>query len=129
MATTEVLELAQVPLVAETQYVVVEDKVGEYVSPLLKGDPPVEFAYQLTVPPAEAVALNVTLPVPQRAPGVVSVIVGGEVTDTVRVRSPLSPHPLFATTDISPPALPVVNVIEVVPWPPVIVQLAGLVQV
>jgi hypothetical protein len=85
VATTEVLEpVVQVPFVAETQYVVVEDMVGEYVSPLLKGDPPVEFAYQLTVPPAEAVAPNVTLPVPQRDPGVVPVIVGVALIATLR---------------------------------------------
>jgi hypothetical protein len=93
-----------------------------------KLDPPVDALYQLIVP-AEEVAPNNTVPVPQRDPGAVPVIVGDEVTDTVRVRAPLSPHPLFATTDTSPPTLPVVTVIEVVPWPPVIVQLAGLVQV
>ena len=38
-------------------------------------EPPVDASYQFNVP-AEAVAANETVPVPQREPGVVPVIVG-----------------------------------------------------
>ncbi len=43
--------------------------------PVPKLAPPVAAAYQLTVP-ADAVAPNITVPVPQTLPGVVPVIVG-----------------------------------------------------
>ncbi len=55
--------------------------------------PPVNAAYQLIVP-AEAVALNVTVPVPQLELGVVAVILGG-VARTVMVP--------VAFTDPQPP--------------------------
>ena len=43
--------------------------------PVPREDPPVEAAYQLIMPEL-AVAPNVTVPVPQRLPGVVDVMVG-----------------------------------------------------
>jgi len=43
--------------------------------PVPREDPPVELAYQLIIPEL-AVAPNVTVPVPQRLPGVVDVMVG-----------------------------------------------------
>ena len=43
--------------------------------PVPKLEPPVDAAYQLIVP-ADAVAPNVTVPVPQTLPGVEPVIVG-----------------------------------------------------
>ena len=43
--------------------------------PVPREDPPVEAAYQLIMPEL-AVAPKVTVPVPQRLPGVVDVIVG-----------------------------------------------------
>jgi len=43
--------------------------------PVPNETPPVEAAYQLMFP-AEDVALKVMVPVPQRAPGVVPVIIG-----------------------------------------------------
>ena len=45
-------------------------------------EPPVEAAYQLIVP-ADAVAPNDTVPVPQREPGVVPVMVGTILTVAV----------------------------------------------
>ena len=48
-------------------------------APVCKAVPPVEAANQESVP-AEAVAANVTVPVPQRLPGVVPVIVGAALT-------------------------------------------------
>ena len=44
--------------------------------PVLRGNPPVAFAYQLTVCPGSAVAPNVTDPAPQRVAGVVLVKAG-----------------------------------------------------
>ena len=55
--------------------------------------PPDDAAYQLIVP-AEAVAPNVTVPVPQLLPGVVPVIVGvGFIVATTAVLAP-EVHPL-----------------------------------
>jgi hypothetical protein len=50
--------------------------------PVPNDEPPVNAAYQLIVP-AEAVAPNVTVPVPQREPGVVPVMVGMVLTVAV----------------------------------------------
>ena len=50
--------------------------------PVPKLEPPVAAAYQLIVP-ADAVAPNVTVPVPQLLPGVVAVMVGTELTVAV----------------------------------------------
>ena len=44
--------------------------------PVDKALPPVEDEYHRTVAPELAVALNVTVPVPLREPGVVPVMVG-----------------------------------------------------
>ena len=52
-----------------------------YDVPVNNEDPPVNAAYQSIVP-ADAVADNVTLPVPQRDAGVVPVIVGTACTVT-----------------------------------------------
>ena len=46
------------------------------VFPVPSDVPPVETEYQLMVP-AEAVAPNATVPVPQREPGVAPVMAGG----------------------------------------------------
>jgi hypothetical protein len=40
------------------------------------GDPPVADAYQITLDPEVATALKATVPVPQRDPGVVDVMLG-----------------------------------------------------
>ena len=56
--------------------------------PVPKLDPPVAAAYQLTIP-ADAVAPNVTVPVPQLLPGVVPVIVG--IGFTVAITAVLVP--------------------------------------
>jgi len=50
--------------------------------PVPNDEPPVDAAYQLIVP-AEVVAPNVTVPVPQQEPGVVPVIVGMALTVAV----------------------------------------------
>ena len=50
--------------------------------PVPNEEPPVDAAYQLIVP-AEVVAPNVTIPVPQREPGVVPVMVGEVLTVAV----------------------------------------------
>lgn len=52
--------------------------------PVPKDTPPVKAAYQLIVP-AEAVAPNVTVPVPQREAGVLPEIVGTALTVTICV--------------------------------------------
>jgi hypothetical protein len=52
--------------------------------PVPNDEPPVDAAYQLIVP-AEAVAPNVTVPVPQREPGVVPVMVGMVLTVMVTI--------------------------------------------
>ena len=56
--------------------------------PVPKLDPPVAAAYQLTIP-ADAVAPNVTVPVPQLLPEVVPVIVG--IGFTVAITAVLVP--------------------------------------
>jgi len=54
----------------------VEEILGVvYEVPVPREEPPVEAAYQLIMPEL-AVAPNVTVPVPQRLPGVVDVMVG-----------------------------------------------------
>ena len=50
--------------------------------PVPNDDPPLDAAYQLIVP-ADAVAPKATVPVPQREPSVVPVIVGVTVTVAV----------------------------------------------
>jgi len=56
--------------------VVVDERTGVVkVIPVPNNEPPVNPAYQLTVP-ADGVAPNVTVPVPQIEAGVVPVIVG-----------------------------------------------------
>ena len=50
--------------------------------PVPNDEPPVAAAYQLMVP-AEAVVPNITVPVPQREPGVVPVMVGEVLTVAV----------------------------------------------
>jgi len=50
--------------------------------PVPNDEPPVDALYQLIVP-AEAVAPKFTVPVPQREPGVVPVMVGMALTDAV----------------------------------------------
>ena len=66
--------------------------------PVPSDDPPVDPAYQLIVP-AEAVAPRVTVPVPQRVPGVVPVIVGIVLTVAVtEVRVPVVHPPDVAST-------------------------------
>ena len=47
-----------------------------YVLPVNRLVPPVDVVYQLTEPPVAGVALSVTVPDPQRLPGVVPVIEG-----------------------------------------------------
>jgi hypothetical protein len=60
-------------------------------------EPPVAAAYQLIVP-AEAVAPNVTVPVPQLLPAVVPVIVGiGFMVATTAVLVPVVHPPLVAS--------------------------------
>jgi len=62
---------------------VVEDMLGVVNDvPVPNEDPPIDTSYQFTVP-AEAVAPNVTVPVPHREPGVVPVIDGTVLTVAV----------------------------------------------
>src|SRR6476620_8629965 len=49
---------------------------GEYVLPVNKLVPPDGAAYQFNVDPAEATALTVTGPAPQRTPGVTDATIG-----------------------------------------------------
>ena len=56
--------------------------------PVPNDDPPLDAAYQLIVP-ADAVAAKATVPVPQREPSVVPVIVG--MAFTVAVTEVLDP--------------------------------------
>ena len=66
--------------------------------PVPKEAPPVEAAYQLMVP-ALAVAPNTTVPVPQREPGVVPVMVGTVLTVAVTaVREAVVQLPTVAST-------------------------------
>jgi hypothetical protein len=55
--------------------VVIEGVVKEV--PVPKEDPPDDAAYQLSVPPEHPAALNATVPVPQREPGVTVGAAGG----------------------------------------------------
>jgi hypothetical protein len=65
--------------------------------PVPKLEPPVEAAYQLIVP-VDAVAPNVTVPVPQLLPGVVPVIVGiGFMVARTAVLVPVV-HPLLVAS-------------------------------
>jgi hypothetical protein len=66
--------------------------------PVPREDPPDDAAYQLIVP-AEVVAPKITVPVPQRVPGVVPVIVGIVLTVAVtEVRVPVVHPPDVAST-------------------------------
>jgi hypothetical protein len=70
--------------------------------PLPKDAPPVAAAYQLIVPPLD-VAPKSTVPVPQRLPGVVAVIVGMAFTVNVYVDIAAAhgaPEGLFVVTVI-----------------------------
>jgi hypothetical protein len=85
-------------LVASAKYVVVVDMLGVVkLVPVPKLEPPVETAYQLTVP-AEAVAPNVTVPVPHLLLGVDPVMVGIEFI--VAITAVLAPvvHPPFVAS-------------------------------
>jgi hypothetical protein len=95
-----------------------------------KEAPPVDAAYQLMVP-AEAAALNITVPVLHLDADVDPVIVGMAFTVTAKVCTPLVPQEFPAVTVMFPfwPALPVVTVIAVVFCPAVIVQPVGKTQV
>ena len=65
--------------------------------PVPKLEPPVEAAYQVTVP-ADAVAPNVTVPVPHRLLSVVPVIVGiGFIVAITAVLAPVVHPPLVAS--------------------------------
>ena len=59
-------------------------------------------------------------------PGVGGGVVVGE---RPKVLAALDPQPFTATTEIGPEVAPAVTVIEGVPWPEVIVQPEGTVQV
>jgi hypothetical protein len=88
----------------------------------------VSAEYQFIVPD-EAVAPRTTVPVPQREPGVVPVIVPDGLTVTERAEEPgLDPQPLTAVTEIVPPLALAVAVMDMVPLPAVMVQPAGSVQ-
>ena len=63
-------------------------------APVNNDEPPVETAYQSMVP-ADAVADNVTVPVPQRAAGVVPVMVGIGLTVKVFKEETGLAHPLL----------------------------------
>ena len=90
VATTSVLEAAVHPLfVASTQYEVVTEMPGVVNEvPVPTDKPPVTPSYQLIVP-ADAVAPNNTVPVPQRAAGVVPVMVGVLLIVTRKLSSSL----------------------------------------
>lgn len=76
VATTAVRPEVQLLSVASTKYVVVVLMLGvTKLVPVPKETPPVKALYQFKVP-ALAVAFNVTVPLPQRLPGVTVVIVG-----------------------------------------------------
>ena len=66
--------------------------------PVPKEEPPVDAANQFKVP-AEAVAPNTTVPVPQVEPGVVDVMVGtGFTVPVTAVRDDVVQPPLVAST-------------------------------
>ena len=74
--TAVLVAVVQLPFVAATQYVVVEEILGVVkLVPVPSDNPPLEFAYQLIVP-AEAVAAKATVPEPHLELVVVPVIVG-----------------------------------------------------
>ena len=65
--------------------------------PPVSGDPPVAAAYQSMVVPANAVALRVTVPVPQRESAVPAGAAGRANTFTVRVAVALVQPPVPVT--------------------------------
>ena len=65
--------------------------------PVPNDDPPVDAAYQFIVP-ADAVAPNVTVPVPQREAGVVPVMVGIGLTVAVTQVLEVVVHPLLVAS-------------------------------
>ena len=67
------------------------------VVPVPSDTPPDEAAYQLIIP-ADAVAPNVTVPVPQRDPGVVPVMVGLALMVAVTAVLEAVVHPLFVAS-------------------------------
>ena len=89
----------QLLFVASTQYEVVDEIPGVVNDVPVPSDvPPVEAAYQVSVP-AEAVAPSVTVPVPHRESGVVSVIVGIVLTVAVtELRVPVVQSTSVAST-------------------------------
>ena len=68
-----------------------------YDVPVCKDDPPDKAVYQSTTP-AEAVAPKVTVPVPQRAAGVVLAIVGVVLTVAVIDVRVVVVHPLLVAS-------------------------------
>ena len=64
-----------------------------YEVPVPSDEPPVDAAYQFTVP-AEAVAPNVTVPVPQREAGAVPEMAGVALTVAVTAVLAAVVHPL-----------------------------------
>jgi hypothetical protein len=141
VAVTPVLVAVVHPLfVASTYKVVVDEILGVvYDVPAPSDPPPDEAAYQLTTP-ADAVAPNVTGPVPQRDPGVVPVMVG--IALTVKGWVAETEPQLFVTVYVTvtkpalkpvttPPvvilAVPVPGTIDQVP-PPVASVKAGVVE-
>ena len=68
-----------------------------YDVPVCKDDPPDKAVYQSTTP-AEAVAPKVTVPVPQRAAGVVLAIVGVVLTVAMTAVLDGEIHPLLFTS-------------------------------
>jgi len=65
--------------------------------PVPSDTPPDDAAYQLIIP-ADAVAPNVTVPVPQRDPGVVPVMVGLALMVAVTAVLEAVVHPLFVAS-------------------------------
>jgi hypothetical protein len=80
--------------------------------PVPSDAPPVRAAYQLIVP-AEAVALSVTVPVPQREAGLVAVMDGVVLTITVVEAVPEQPLASVAVK-VYVPAIAVVALAETV---------------
>lgn len=120
VAVTSVLDAVVQPLfVASTQYEVVDD-IEEVVKlvPVPKELPNVDAEYQLMVP-ADALAPNVTVPVPHLEPIVVPVIVGIVFTVTANVRAVPSPQALEGVTCTFPDPAPTVTVTEFVVPPTV----------
>ena len=65
--------------------------------PVPNDPPPVGAAYQLIIP-ADVVAPNVTVPVPQRDPGVVPVMIGIALMVAVTAVLEAVVHPLFVAS-------------------------------